>query len=148
MVVKAYLIITSVNWQVHFPDTKNTGGDRHGLKLYFCSSDGSHKPSNVEARGRRSPRTSQKVRRTKTKTTAPVKSQPRSSCTLTQVKRRNPGALVESPPASRYGTTPWSSLVKNLERHWRNKWYLTRRYGIQVASQVPIFFGFTTWCKP
>ena len=82
MVVKAYLIITSVNWQVHFPDAKNTGGDRHGLKLYFCSSDGSHKPSNVEARGRRSPRTSQKVRRTRTKTTAPVKSQPRSSCTL------------------------------------------------------------------
>ena len=35
-----------------------------------------------------------------------------------------------------------SSLVKNLERQWRNGWCLTRRLAISVTSQVPIFFRF------
>ena len=43
----------------------------------------------------------------------------------------------------------WRSLplVKNLERQWQSWWCLTRRYVIPVTSQVPIFFGFSTWCK-
>ena len=40
-----------------------------------------------------------------------------------------------------------SSLVKNLQRQWRNRWCLTRCLAISVASQVPIFFGFSIWCK-
>ena len=31
-----------------------------------------------------------------------------------------------------------SSLVKNLERQWRNGWWLTRRLAMSVDSQVPI----------
>ena len=40
-----------------------------------------------------------------------------------------------------------SSLVKNLERQWRNGWCLTRHLAISVTSQVPILFGFNTWCE-
>ena len=32
-----------------------------------------------------------------------------------------------------------SSLVKNLERQWRNGWCLTQRLAMSVTSQVPIF---------
>ena len=34
-----------------------------------------------------------------------------------------------------------------VERQWRNGWYLTRRLAMSVASQVPIYFGFGTWCN-
>ena len=40
-----------------------------------------------------------------------------------------------------------SSLVKNLERQWQNGWCLTWRLAMSVASQVPIFFGFSAWCN-
>ena len=40
-----------------------------------------------------------------------------------------------------------SSLVKNLERRWRNGWCLTRRLAMSVASRVPNFFSFSTWCE-
>ena len=41
-----------------------------------------------------------------------------------------------------------SSLVKNLERQWRNGWSLSRSLAISVASQVAKSFSFSTWCEP
>ena len=72
-VLRTYLIITGRQVYI-FQTQKNTGGDGHSLTLFY-SSDGSHKLSNIEARGRRSPRKSNKVKKTLTKTTTPVKSQ-------------------------------------------------------------------------
>ena len=97
MVLKAYLIITGA--AIHFPGTKNTGGDRQSLKLHSTVQMAVTKLSDVEARGRRNPRRSKNVTRTTTKTTTPVKSHSHGPLALCKrVKRRNPGALAVSPP--------------------------------------------------
>ena len=44
----------------------------------------------------------------------------------------------------------WETEIRQageVERQCRNGWYLTRRLAMSVASQVPIIFGFGTWCN-
>ena len=104
MLLKAYFIITGVKRQLYIFQVQQmleVIGTAWSLIIIY-SSDGSHKLSNVEARGRRNPRRSKYVTRTMTKTTTetPVKSHSHGPLALCKrVKRRNQDALAMSPPS-------------------------------------------------
>ena len=68
---------------------------------------------------------------------------------LSVVIRKN--LLWNLPLYSVLYNTPWrsSSLVKNLGGQWRKVLPVCsyRNLANSVASELPIFFGFSTWCK-